>query len=271
MRPADLGPPLSLAPFRGSSGTSWAPGTPPPLRPPLIPRPTSPSRPFSRSPPRRQAPHPGGPPRSPPPGHRSRRRRRRRWAPPLQSSGCRSSSCPPGAAAGRPPPRGSPDRGSGPTAAPSEGPESAGEASVVPESPPGPSLQASPSAEDRPAPRQARRRTPQHHTAATDPQLLAIHRRQLEVAEQHLQVEQRRLHLQERELAWRQEAWGAYMETFNRLVDYLAPPCRASRRSAHPAHSTRRATHCSARRCAIRRRPATRHRGPERRRTPGAS
>ncbi|XP_074832444.1 uncharacterized protein LOC142001278 isoform X2 [Carettochelys insculpta] len=118
-------------------------------------------------------------------------------------------------------------------AAPSERPESAGEASVVLESPPGPSLQASPSAEDRPAPRRARRRTLQHHTAATGPQLLAIHRRQLEVAEQLLRVEQRRLHLQERALAWRQEAWGAYMETFNRLVDYLAP--RAAPSAAVPA------------------------------------
>ncbi|XP_074858326.1 uncharacterized protein LOC142017411 [Carettochelys insculpta] len=106
-------------------------------------------------------------------------------------------------------PRVSPDRGSGPTAAPSEGPESAGEASVVPETPPGPSLQASPSAEDRPAPQRARRQTQHHHhPTATDPQLLAIHRRQLEVAEQRLRVEQRRLHLQERALAWRQEAWG---------------------------------------------------------------
>ncbi|XP_074860681.1 uncharacterized protein LOC142018618 [Carettochelys insculpta] len=99
-----------------------------------------------------------------------------------------------------------------------EGPEeSAGEASVVLESPPGPSLQGSPSAEERPAPRRARRRTPRLQLpTATDPQLLAILRRQLEVSEQHLQ-------LQERALAWRQEAWGAYMQTFNRLVDYLAP------------------------------------------------
>ncbi|XP_074860526.1 uncharacterized protein LOC142018532 [Carettochelys insculpta] len=120
-------------------------------------------------------------------------------------------------------PLGSPDRGSGLTAAPSEGPEeSAGEASVVPESPPGPSLQASPSAEDQPAPRRARRRTPRHHQpTATDPQLLAIHHRQLEVAEQ------------EWALAWRQEAWGAYMDTFNRLVDYLAP--HAAPAAAAPA------------------------------------
>ncbi|XP_074852531.1 cytochrome c oxidase assembly factor 8 isoform X1 [Carettochelys insculpta] len=109
------------------------------------------------------------------------------------------------------------------TAAPSEGPESAGEASVVPESPPGPSLQASPSAEDRPAPRQARWRTQHHHPTATDPQLLALHRRQVEVAEQRLRVEHRHLHLQERALAWRQEAWGACIETFNCIADYLAP------------------------------------------------
>ncbi|XP_074873351.1 uncharacterized protein LOC142024909 [Carettochelys insculpta] len=110
-------------------------------------------------------------------------------------------------------PRGSPDRGSGPT-----GPEeSAGKASVVPESPPGPSLQGSPSAEERPAPWRARRRTPRLlPAAATDPQLLAILRRQLEVSEQHLR-------LQEQALAWRREAWGAYKETINRLVDYLAP------------------------------------------------
>ncbi|XP_074843907.1 uncharacterized protein LOC142009567 [Carettochelys insculpta] len=109
-------------------------------------------------------------------------------------------------------PRGSPDRGSGPT-----GPEeSAGEASVVPESPPGPSLQGSPSAEERPAPWRARRQTPRLlPLTATDPQLLAI-LQQLEVSEQHLQ-------LQKRAVAWRQEAWGAYMQTFNRLVDYLAP------------------------------------------------
>ncbi|XP_074834718.1 uncharacterized protein LOC142002476 [Carettochelys insculpta] len=121
-------------------------------------------------------------------------------------------------------PRGSPDRGSGPTAAPSERPEeSAGEASVVLESSPGPSLQASPSTEDRPAPRRARQRTPQQHPTATDPQLLAIHRRQLEVAEQRLRVDQHGLDLPEWALAWCQEAWGAYMETFNHLVDYLAP------------------------------------------------
>ncbi|XP_074847927.1 uncharacterized protein LOC142012040 [Carettochelys insculpta] len=127
----------------------------------------------------------------------------------------------------------SPDCGSGPTAAPSEGPESAGEASAVPESPPGPSLQASPSAEDRPAPRWARRQTQHHHPMAADPQLLALHRRQVEVAEQQLRVEQRRLHLQEGALAWRQEAWGAYMETFNHIVDYLAP--RATVAAAAPA------------------------------------
>ncbi|XP_074837035.1 uncharacterized protein LOC142003718 [Carettochelys insculpta] len=118
----------------------------------------------------------------------------------------------------------SPDRGSGPTAAPSEGPESAGEASVVPESPPGPLLQASPSAEDRPAPQWARRRSHQQQPLpAMAPQLLALHHRQVEVAEQRLRVEQGRLHLQERALAWHQEAWGAYMETFNRIADYLAP------------------------------------------------
>ncbi|XP_074844694.1 uncharacterized protein LOC142010288 [Carettochelys insculpta] len=120
-------------------------------------------------------------------------------------------------------PRVSPDRGSGPTAAPSEGPESAGEASVVPESPPGPSLQASPSVEDRPAQQRTRRRTQQQQPPATDPQLLALHCRQVEVTEQRLRVEQGRLHLQERALAWRQEAWGAYMETFKHIADYLAP------------------------------------------------
>ncbi|XP_074845092.1 uncharacterized protein LOC142010598 [Carettochelys insculpta] len=46
----------------------------------------------------------------------------------------------------------SPDRGSGLSAAPSEGPESTGAASVVPDSPPGPSQQASPSAEHGAAP-----------------------------------------------------------------------------------------------------------------------
>ncbi|XP_074851196.1 leucine-rich repeat-containing protein 2 isoform X1 [Carettochelys insculpta] len=124
-------------------------------------------------------------------------------------------------------------------AAPWEGPESASEASVVPESPPGPSLQASPSAEDRLAPRRARRRTQHHHPTVMDPQLLALHRRQLEVAEQRLLVEQCHLHLQERALAWHQEAWGAYMDTFNRLVDYLAPHATpataASTLSAPPA------------------------------------
>ncbi|XP_074838852.1 uncharacterized protein LOC142005077 [Carettochelys insculpta] len=159
-------------------------------------------------------------------------------------------------------PRGSPDRGSGPT----EGPEeSAGEVSVVPESPPGPSLQGSPSAEDQPAPRRARRRTPRlQPPTATDPHLLAIHRRQLEVAEQHLQ-------LQKQALAWRQEAWGAYMETFNCLVDYLAPPCRAGRNIACPACSCSPTTSCSARRRPVRRRPATHQRGPERRGTPGVT
>ncbi|XP_074839560.1 uncharacterized protein LOC142006946 [Carettochelys insculpta] len=132
-------------------------------------------------------------------------------------------------------PRVSPDRGSGPTAAPSERLESAGEASVVPETPLGPSLQASPSADYRLDPRWARRRTQQHHTPATDPQMLAIHRRQLEVAEQRLRVEQRCLHLQEWALAWREEAWGAYMETYNRLVYYLAP--HAAPAAAVPALS----------------------------------
>ncbi|XP_074859103.1 uncharacterized protein LOC142017774 [Carettochelys insculpta] len=117
----------------------------------------------------------------------------------------------------------SPDRGSGLSAAPLEGPESAGEASVVPESPPGPSLQASPTAEHRPAPRRGRQRTQHHQLTATDPQLLALHRWQLEVAEQRLRVEERCLHLQERALAWRQEAWGAYKRTLNRIADSLAP------------------------------------------------
>ncbi|XP_074843033.1 uncharacterized protein LOC142009219 isoform X1 [Carettochelys insculpta] len=95
--------------------------------------------------------------------------------------------------------------------------ESAGEASVVPETPPGPSLQGSPSAEERPAPRRARRRTPRLlPAAATDPQLLAILRRQLEVSEQHFR-------LQEQALAWRREAWGAFLDTINRLIDSLAP------------------------------------------------
>ncbi|XP_074863167.1 uncharacterized protein LOC142019792 [Carettochelys insculpta] len=120
-------------------------------------------------------------------------------------------------------PQVSPDWGSGPSAASSEGPESAGEASVVLDSPPGPSLQASPSVEDRPAPRRGRRRTQHHHPTATDPQLLALHHRQLEVAEQRLPVEECRLQLQEQVLAWRQEAWGAFMRTFNRIPDYLAP------------------------------------------------
>ncbi|XP_074841661.1 uncharacterized protein LOC142008374 [Carettochelys insculpta] len=117
-------------------------------------------------------------------------------------------------------PRGSPDRGSGPT-----GPEeSAGEASVVPESPPGPSLQGSPSAEEPPAPRRARRRTPCLLPAvATDPQLLTIHRRQLEVSEQQLEVSRQYIRLQEQALAWRRESWGALVDTVNRLVDFLAP------------------------------------------------
>ncbi|XP_074835262.1 uncharacterized protein LOC142002775 [Carettochelys insculpta] len=110
-------------------------------------------------------------------------------------------------------PRGSPDRGSGPTGLE----ESASEALVVPETPPGPSLQGSPSAEEPPAPRRARRRTLRLlPAAATDPQLLAILRRQLEVSEQHLR-------LQEQALAWHREAWGALLDTVNRLVDYLAP------------------------------------------------
>ncbi|XP_074834129.1 uncharacterized protein LOC142002161 [Carettochelys insculpta] len=218
-RPADLGPPPSLAPFTGSSGKSWAPGTPPPLRPLLTPQSTSPSRPQRRSSPWRQALHLRGPPRSPPLGHQ---RRRRRGGSSSSDVGLhitlpsRSSS----RASAHPV---SPDRGSGPSAAPSEGPESAGKVSVVPESPPGPSLQASPSAEHRPAPGRGRRWTQHHPWTATDPQLLAILRRQLEVSEQHLRVEERRLHLQERVLAWRQEAWGAFMRTFERIADYLAP------------------------------------------------
>ncbi|XP_074841614.1 uncharacterized protein LOC142008333 [Carettochelys insculpta] len=100
-----------------------------------------------------------------------------------------------------------------PRAAPSEGPESAGEVSVVPESPPGPSQQASPSAEHRPAPGQGQRRS--HQRTATDPQL--------EVSEQRLRVEERQLELQERALATCQEAWRAFMQTFERIVEHLAP------------------------------------------------
>ncbi|XP_074864018.1 uncharacterized protein LOC142020234 [Carettochelys insculpta] len=127
----------------------------------------------------------------------------------------------------------SPDRGSGPSAAPSEGPESAGEASAVPDSPPGPSLQANPSAEDRPAPRQGRQQTQHQQPTATDPQLLALHRRQLEVAEQRLRVEECRLQLQEWALAWHQEAWGTYMQTLNCIADSLAP--HAAPAAAAPA------------------------------------
>ncbi|XP_074850084.1 uncharacterized protein LOC142012937 [Carettochelys insculpta] len=119
--------------------------------------------------------------------------------------------------------RASPDRGSGPSAAPAEGLESASEVSVVPESPPGPSHQASPSAEHRPAPRRGRQRSQPHSWTATDPQLLEIHRQQLQVSEQRLWVEERRLQLQEQALACRQEAWGAFMRTFACIVDYLAP------------------------------------------------
>ncbi|XP_074866799.1 uncharacterized protein LOC142021631 [Carettochelys insculpta] len=117
----------------------------------------------------------------------------------------------------------SPDRGSEPSATPSEGLESAGEVSVVPESPLGPSLQASPSAEHRPAPGRGRQRTQHHPRTATDPQLLAILWQQLEVSEQRLRVEEQHLHLQERALAWHQEAWGAFMHTFESIADYLAP------------------------------------------------
>ncbi|XP_074844483.1 uncharacterized protein LOC142010117 [Carettochelys insculpta] len=221
------GRPPSLAPFTGSSGTSWAPGTPPPLWPRLILRPTSPSRPRRRSPPPRQALHPGVPPRSPPgaleeeEGESSSSDAGLRIAIPSRSSSRASA------------PRVSPDHGSGPSAAPSEGPESAGELSVVPDSPLGPSLQASPSVENRPAPRWGRQRTQHHHPMATDPQLLAIHHRQLEVAEQRLRVEERRLQLQERALAWRQEAWGAFMRTFDCITDYLAP--HAAPAAAAPA------------------------------------
>ncbi|XP_074860727.1 uncharacterized protein LOC142018671 [Carettochelys insculpta] len=126
----------------------------------------------------------------------------------------------------------SPDRGSGPSAAPLEGPESAGEVSVVLESPPGPSLQASPLAEQRPAPRRGRRRTQHHQPPAMDPQLLALHRRQLEVAEQRLRVEERRLHLQERALAWRQEAWGGLHADPQPHRGLPGPPGCTGRRSA---------------------------------------
>ncbi|XP_074854636.1 uncharacterized protein LOC142015117 [Carettochelys insculpta] len=102
--------------------------------------------------------------------------------------------------------------------------ESAGEASVVPETPPGPSLQGSPLAEEPPAPRRARRRTPRLLPAvATDPQLLAILRRQLEVSERQLEVSEQHLRLQEQALAWRRESWGGLLDTVNRLVDFLAP------------------------------------------------
>ncbi|XP_074868253.1 uncharacterized protein LOC142022379 [Carettochelys insculpta] len=117
----------------------------------------------------------------------------------------------------------SPDCGSGPSAAPSEGLESASEVSVVPESPPGPSVQASPSAEHRPAPGWGRRRSQHHPRTATDPQLLAIVRRQLEVSEQRLRVEERCLQLQEQALAWHQEAWGAFRCTFEHIAEHLAP------------------------------------------------
>ncbi|XP_074871123.1 uncharacterized protein LOC142023748 [Carettochelys insculpta] len=106
-------------------------------------------------------------------------------------------------------------------AAPLEGPESTGEVSVVPESPPGPSQQASPLAEHRPAPGRGRRRS--HPRMAMDPQLLANLQHELEVSERRLRVEEQRLELQERALAWRQEAWGAFMCTFERIVQHLTP------------------------------------------------
>ncbi|XP_074841555.1 uncharacterized protein LOC142008271 [Carettochelys insculpta] len=211
MWPADPGPPLPLAPFTGSSGKSWAPSTPPPRRPLLTPRPMSPSRPRRQSPPRRQAPHPRVPPRSPPLG-----RRRRRRGESSSSDGGLQIILPSRSSSRASAQRVSPDRGSRPSAAPSEGPESTGEVSVVLDSPPGPSLQASPSAEHQPAPGRGRRQTQHHQRMVTDPQLLATLRRQLEVLE-------RRLQLQEQVLAWRQEAWGAFMCTFERIVDYLAP------------------------------------------------
>ncbi|XP_074848188.1 uncharacterized protein LOC142012236 [Carettochelys insculpta] len=159
-----------------------------------------------------------------------------------------------------------PAAGKDPRGAFCEGPEeSAGKASVVPETPPGPSLQGSPSAEERLAPRRARQRTPRLlPAAATDPQLLAIHRRQLEVSEQHLR-------LQEQALAWRREAWGAFLDTINRLIDSLAPPCRAGCATARHARSCSPTTGCSSRRRAVRRRPTTSPRGPPRRVTPGAT
>ncbi|XP_074862043.1 uncharacterized protein LOC142019286 [Carettochelys insculpta] len=89
------------------------------------------------------------------------------------------------------------------------------------------------------------------------PQLLAIHRRQLEVAEQHLQVEQRHLHLQEQALAWPQEAWGGvhgHVQPPSRLP---GPPCCAGRCCACPECSPCHTTRYSAHRCAVCRRPAT--------------
>ncbi|XP_074865086.1 uncharacterized protein LOC142020795 isoform X1 [Carettochelys insculpta] len=93
---SQYGAALPLAPFTGSSGPSWAPGTSPPLQPLLTPWPTSPSRPWRRSPPWRQAPHSRCPPRSPPLGCW---RRRRRGNPPPATGGS-TSPCHPGAPAG---------------------------------------------------------------------------------------------------------------------------------------------------------------------------
>ncbi|XP_074855773.1 uncharacterized protein LOC142015818 [Carettochelys insculpta] len=213
---ADLGPPPPLAPFTGSSGKSWAPGTPPP---PLATLDTSADEsqqvPETESTPE-ASPAPQGAPPGAHPGTQEEEEEASSDGGLLIDLPFRSSS------------RAStrwvfPDRGTGPSAAPSEGPESTGAASVVPESPLGPSQQASPSAEHGPAPGRSRQQR-SHPQASTDSQLLATLRCQLEVCERRLQVEEPWLHLQERVLAWRQEAWGAFTHTFQDIARHLAPP-----------------------------------------------
>ncbi|XP_074854610.1 uncharacterized protein LOC142015095 [Carettochelys insculpta] len=146
----------------------------------------------------------------------------------------------------------SPDRGSGPSAAPLEGPESAGKESVVPDSPPRPSLQASPLAEDRPSPTAGKMGDPapppdgDGHPAAGHPSSAAGGRR---AAAAGGGAPPPAAGAGAGLVPGGMGGLHADLRPYRRLP---GPSCHAVRRCACPACSTHCTTHC-----AVRRRTAT--------------
>ncbi|XP_074841620.1 uncharacterized protein LOC142008338 [Carettochelys insculpta] len=111
--------------------------------------------------------------------------------------------------------------------APSEGHDSVATTSVVPDSPPRTSHRGSQATEQGPALGQAHHRRSQPQATA-DPRLLATLWHHMEVSERYLQVEKHWLHVQERVLAWCQEAWGAFMSTFEQIAEWTLPTAAPS-------------------------------------------